>query len=225
MGSFLNLLAKDLRSEFRAKESLGLQIFLALLLSSMASLSAYSAFFSPREINSIAPIFLWLIFFFTATLSLSRAFEYELALGGLWGVYLSGAAPEAIFLAKLCSNIAISLIGQLSAILCLTVFLNLNWGAILPNLLLLSLGVIIGYGALSTLLTLVALRSKLRGMLLPVILFPLLFPLLFAALELTQGVVSGNGINWGSPWVTLLAGLDVIYALLGINLFGSLLQD
>lgn len=225
MHAWLALLLKDLRSEVRAKETLVLQLTLSLLLSALVSFGLQGAFLTPRELTSIAPVMLWLVFFFSATLSLSRSFEYEFKLGALNGVFLTGAPPGTIYLAKLCSNCVLTALGQLLTVLCLSVLLNLQTLNILPALLMLSVGVVLGYSALSTLLALLAMRSKLRGMLLPIILFPLLFPLLFAALELTHALFITGSIDLASPWVSLLAALDLIYVVLGLNLFGHLFQE
>lgn len=225
MSACLALLMKDLRSELRAKETLALQLILSLLLSAMVSFGLQGAFLNPREVGSVAPVMLWLIFFFSATLSLSRSFEYELKLGALNSVFLTGVSPSSIYVAKLLSNCLITILGQALTILCLGALLNLQIVPLLFPLLLISLAVVLGYSALSTLLALLAMRSKLRGMLLPIILFPLLFPLLFAALELTHELFLNASIDLSSPWVSLLAALDLIYVVLGLNLFGHLFQE
>jgi len=220
MQNFFSLLRKDLALELRLKETLVLLFTLSLLLSAILSIGIGGAFLSLVEKVNLLPTFLWIIFVFTATLSVGRSYDYEFKHGALDGLLLTGVSPACIYLSKVISNFIIMTLGHLFTIVVLLVLLNIDLGlAVFSQILFLSLLVIFGYSALSTLLAAITNRSQLAHMLLPLILLPLLIPLLMAAIEATALVIDGQGIDPGSVWVSLLITLDLVYLVLGVSLY------
>lgn len=215
----ITLLRKDLRCELRSRESLILVLCLALLLAVTASVGLEQSFLTPPELERVFPTVLWLVFLFSATLAVTRSFEYEVSNGAIDGLLLTGVSPGLIFTSKLISNCVVTLLGQTVAFSALTALLNLPYFALLLPILALSAMVTVGYSSLATILTAMTVGSRLRGMLLPLILLPLLFPLLFSALELTINLLSSSSINTASFWFVLLLAFDVVYLTLSFNLF------
>ena len=225
MQALFVLLKKDLILELRNRETLGLIVCLAILLSVVVSLGVSSSFLNEETVAKLYPALLWIIFVFAATISIGRSYEYEQQNRAIEGLILSGVEPWLIYLAKVLSNCCVVLLGHAVAIVVLSTLLNLSVWGISAQLMLVSVFVILGYTALATLLAGIASTAKLKDMLLPLILLPLLFPLFFAALEITAALFVENRIDFGSMWVSMLIGLDVLYLVLGINLYEFVIKE
>lgn len=219
------LLKKDLLSELRAKEVLVLLVSLALLFSVIVAVGVNSSSLNPETTQRIFPMLLWVVFVLGATISIGKSLDMELRHMAIEGLLLTGISPAFIFLAKLVSNTLLILVGHLVSFVALSILLNVDTIAVLPEFLILSTLVVIGYAALSTLLSGIAASSKLKGFLLPILLIPLLFPLFFSALELSFILFIEKHLLVNSIWLSLLIGLDVLYILLGLNLFQHVIRE
>ena len=223
MKTFLLLLKKDQRCEKRTREVFLLQFSVALLIAFMFSSGFATAFLSQLERTNLIPLAIWITFIFSATIAISRSFDYEVELRGIDGLRTAGVDPTIIYLSKFCSNTLITLISHSLSTLAITLFINPLPQTLAQlasvQFLLLSLLVIIGYSALATLLSAVSLSARMRGLLLPAILLPLLFPLFFAALELTTMQLE-NTFAWQTPFAILIVAFDLIYVVTCSQLFG-----
>jgi len=219
------LFKKDFLTEFRTKETLTLQFCMSLLLATIVSVGANSTFLTHAQVQQIFPMLIWVIFIFSATVSISRSYEYEFQNAAIEGLVLTGVSPWLIFISKFISNCIVVLIGHLISFFVLALLLNMPIIGSLGGFFLVSVAAVIGYCAISTLLTPVSLSSRLKGMLLPLILLPLLFPLLFAALEITTELFQEGHMDYESIWASLLIGFDVIYFTLAINLFDHVIKE
>ena len=219
------LLLKGLRIELRTKETLGVNLFLALVIAVVAALGVNSAFVGGDVITRLFPALVWISFLFSATTAATRMYEPELEHMAIEGILLAGRSPALIFVSKWLVSALIMGIGQLLNLVALGILLDVPLFAQFPEFLVVSVLVVGGFAALTTLLGAVSSTSRLKGILLPVLLFPLSFPLFFAAIELSMGVVTGGGLPVSSPWLSLLVGLDVLYFVLGLNLIAYVVRD
>jgi len=225
MKIFFSLLKKDLMIEGRGKETLALMLSLSVLLSVIVSFGVGSAFFDSSEVRRIFPAFLWVVFVFTATVSVGQSYGYELEEKGIEGLLLSGVSPTSIYLSKVVSNFLVVSVGHLFAMAILSVLLDVEIFSVIGSLILLSVLVVGAYSSLSTLLAAMASTSRLKNMLLPLILLPLLFPMFFAAIELTADVMENSQMDPGSIWLSLLIALNVVYIVLGVNLYDYVVRE
>lgn len=225
MRHLLALLKKDLRIELRRREGVTLILGHALLLSLIASFAIGSAFLNPLSTTRMFPGLVWMIFIFSATLCIARSYDHEFLNSALEGVRLTGVAPELIYLSKVLGNFSLIFISHTLTIFVLGVLLNVSFFTGIAALLLLSIPVVFAYTALATLLAVISVSSKLKGMLLPLILLPLTFPLLIAGIELFQGVLESGTFSADSVWLPLLVVADVVYFVAGINLFPILIRE
>ncbi len=221
----VDLIKKELTIELRSKESLVLIFSLSILFSVLTSFGVSSAFLNPETTAKIFPLLAWLLFLFTATVSIGRTYEYEIEHMAIEGVILSGASLTQVYIAKVVSNFLIMFIAQLFSLILLAILLDLDILSKFLTLTTLSAPVVFAYSALSSLVLAISSTSKLKQMLLPLILLPLLFPLFFAALELTPKVLSDGVLDVESFWFTLLLSLDLLYLLLGINLYRFVVRE
>lgn len=221
---FKALVHKDLMSELRGRQTALLLFSLGLLLSAVFASGITNAFLPPPEIRSLYPVVLWAVFVVSATIAVGRSLDYEQSLAGLEALFFTGTPGWLIFASKCLVVSLLMLIVQVFQIIALSVLLNVDLSGAFGGLVLISVPVIIGYSALAILLAGVASTSRLKDLLVPIILIPLLFPLLFAATELSGVLLLGESLI-GSPWLTLLLIVSLVYLLLGINLFEYILQE
>jgi len=225
MRAFLALLKKELLLEKRTKETLAIMLFLSLLSGTILSFGMQSTFVGEENIRKLFPVLLWFVCVTTSAVSIGRSHEFELQHSAIEGVILTGVDAAYIFLAKSTSAALLIFMGEICAIAALAVLLNVSLTGILAPLLFIAALVVIGYAALATIVAGIAATSKLKAMMLPLILLPLLAPLFFAAVELTAALFSLGRLPYGSVWLSLLAGLDLLYVALGINLYQFVIKD
>ena len=222
---FATLLRKDILIELRGREVIAITVGLALMLAVVTAFGIGTAFLLPPQLIAIFPTLTWLIFIFSATVGLGRSLESETQDGAMEGLLVAGVSPAQIYSTKVISNGLVlclsSLVGMSALALLFAVDLSGSWIALVP----ICAFVVFGYSSLATLLTAMCAPSKLRGVLLPLILLPVVAPLFFAAIELTRGAMENGQILLESPWLSLLVGLDVVYFLLGLNLYSAAIRE
>ena len=225
MKVFALLVKKDLLIELRSRETLALILALSLLLAVITAFGVSSAFLPPNTVLKIFPLLIWLVFVFSSTVCIGKSFDYELEHMGVEGLILAGTPAAVIYLAKVSANFLAIISGHLFSLFLLSILLNVEILPLMPALLFISLLVACAYSALSTLLAAMAASSRLKNMLLPLILMPLLFPAFFAALETTADLFAQGFLDFNSFWLLLLFGLDLLYIMLGILLYGFVIQE
>lgn len=218
------LIKKDLALELKGKDGLALLFGLILILCLIASFGVASSFLGPQTIRRIYPAFLWVIFIFTATISISRCFERDFANHAISGLRLAGISLTTIYASKVVSTSSLLIPVQLFSIFLLAGFLDVDIAAQYFLLALVSILVIIAYSSLATLLSAISISSRIKGVLLPLILLPLLFPLLAGAIELSIEIMMTSNMQ-SSTWLALLTALDIVYFVLGLNLFEFVISD
>ena len=212
-------LGKDLRLEWRSKDSLNAMLFLGLLIVVLFSLA-----FDPTRAMSreIAGGVLCAAILFATTSSLNQAWARELRGGVLDAQRMSPAAPSALLLGKsLASFLFVSAVELVLAPL-FTIFYNLDArgdGWLLLLLLPLGTWALVGNGVFFAALS---LRARSRDLLLPLLLFPIFIPALLAMTSGAAAIFTGES----DPvlWIKLLAGYDVIFTTAAVLLFGVVLH-
>ena len=218
MKTFWKLFKKDLKILLLRPIVLQLQLSLSLILAVIMAIGVRSIALPDSQIVSLYPVALFLIFVFSASISLSNSLDIELESGVIDLYLVKKLSPYSNYLAKFCSNLLIFSFSLffLAVVLALLMSVSVkSWGL----LSLVGFLTVSAYAALGTLLTAMSARSKLGGILLPLILLPLLFPLFFAALELSLDLLLNNTFSVGGLWFPLLLLLNVLYLVIGINLY------
>ncbi|MEZ4753026.1 MAG: heme exporter protein CcmB [Bdellovibrionota bacterium] len=225
MNSFITLFIKDIKIEFRSKDTLVLYSMLGVLLSVVIASGVSSSFVDRKSILQLFPTFIWLVFLLTGSFAISKIQEYEFSNGAYKRLLVSGVSLSKMFLAKVFSGVIVICFGFLVSLLALSVLLNVSILSELPVLLVLLLVAAIGFCSLSVLISPIALQSKMSSLLLPLMILPLLFPLFYGLLELSSQYFTQQHNIFSSMWFTLLVGLDVLYLLLGMNLYQHVLRE
>jgi heme exporter protein B len=221
MRAALAILAKDLRIEWRTRESLATVFVLGVLLL-VVLVVAHDA--PPDAAPALAPSVLWASFLFTGVLGIQRGFLVEREQDCLAGLLVAPVDPAEIYLAKLGANVVLLGVTQAIVVPLTGLFLHLDLVAVLPGLVVVLLLGNLGFAALATLFGAVALRTRAREVMLPVLLLPLLVPLLIGAVSATRAVLEG-GLAAAGDALGVLAAFDVIFAVAGWLLFAYVVRD
>lgn len=217
----LAVLRKDLRIEWRTRESLASFVVLGVLLVVVFSVALDPL---PEDAPRVAPSVLWAAFVFTGLLGIQRGFVLERendCLGGLLGSPLD---PAALYLGKLVANVVLLGVMQLLLVPLVAIMLRADVGPVLPGVLLVLLLGNLGFAALATLFAAMTVRARAREVMLPVLLLPLLVPVLIGGVKATEAALRG-GLAEAAGALGLLAAFDAIFVTAGILLFEQVIRD
>jgi len=221
MQAALAILRKDLRIEWRTRESVTSLAALGILLLVVLTIAHDP---TPEQAPMLAPSVLWATFVFTGLLGVQRSFLLEREQDCLAGLLLAPIDPAAIFAGKLAANLI--LLGAMQAIVVplVALFLHVDFTGVLPGLVVvLSLGNL-GFAAGATLFAAMVVRTRAREVLLPLLLLPLVLPVLIAGVKATQAVLAG-GLAAAGDALSVLIAFDVIFTVAGWLLFTYVVRD
>src|SRR5215510_7909984 len=217
----LAVLRKDLRIEWRTKESLAGFVVLGVLLVVVFSV-AFDP--TPQEAPRLAPSVLWATFVFTGLLGIQRGFVLERENDCLGGILASPIDPAALYLGKLAANVVLLGVMQALVVPLVAVLLHVDVGPVLPALLLvLALGNL-GFATLATLFAAMTVRARTREVMLPVLLLPLVVPVLIGGVKATEAALRG-GLDAAAAPLGVLAAFDAIFLVAGVLLYEQVIRD
>src|SRR5499425_2825501 len=184
----LAVLRKDLRIEWRTKESLASFAVLGVLLVVIFSVALDP---TPDAAPRVAPSVLWATFVFTGLLGIQRGFVLERESDCLGGVLASPLDPAALYLGKFAANVVLLGVMQALVVPLVAVLLHADVGGVLPALLLVLFLGNVGFAALATLFAAMTVRARAREVMLPLLLLPLLVPVLIGGVKATEAALRG----------------------------------
>jgi len=217
----LAILRKDLRIEWRTKESLAGFVVLGVLLVVIFSVALDPA---PADAPRLAPSVLWAAFVFTGLLGIQRGFVLERENDCLGGVLASPIDPATLYLGKLATNVVLLAVMQALVVPLVGVLLHAQLGAVLPALLLVLFLGNLGFASLATLFAAMTVRARAREVMLPVLLLPLLVPVLIGGVKATEAVLRG-GFGAAAGALGVLMAFDAIFVVAGVLLFEQVIRD
>jgi heme exporter protein B len=206
-GFFKALMAvawKDLAAEFRSRELLSSMLVFALLVVLVFNYALDVDIKTRRLVTSGV---LWVTFTFAGTLGLNRSMAIEKDRGCLDGLLLAPVDRSAIYFGKVVSNLAFMLIVEAIILPAYSVLYNVN--LFKPGLLMVILLGSVGYVAVGTLLSSMAVQTRTRDVLLPILLFPVVLPLLAAAVA----------------WINIMIVYDVIFVAVAYMVFDYVVEE
>lgn len=207
---------KDLRSEFRTKESLNAALSFAVVILVLFSFAVDP---SSDQIREMAGGLLWLTFAFAGALILNRSFARELPNDCLDALVASPVSGAALFLGKATANCLLLMIVELICLPIFGVLYNMTWMGQFPMLFLVFLLASWGITVIGTIFSALTVNLRLRELMLPTLIYPMMIPALMAAMQLTTVLIASNGIpadDW--IWFRLLVGFDIIFTSLAVTL-------
>lgn len=211
------ILAKDLRIEFRSKAGLVSLFVLGLLILLILQFAM-----PEKSTPESAAAALWISFVFAGTLGAQRTFLLERENLAIDGLKTAPIDPASIFLAKMLGTLV-----TLTVLQAVVVPLTAVFFAITPRAPLALLGVCflgnVGFSALATLFASMSVASRAREVILPLLILPVLVPLVISAVKASAVLFGGSGE--AGVWVQVLVAFDVVFGVAGWLLFEQVLRE
>ena len=220
----LDHLRKDLRLEWRSRDSINGMLFFALLVVVVFGL-AFDPTGYPTITRQISAAILWVALLFASMTALNQSWAREQRNQVLEAQRMAPSPASALFLGKAIANMLFVLVVEAVMAPIFVIFFNLHP---LGNVRLLALILPLGTWALvvnGTFFAALGLRARSRELLLPLLLLPIALPALLAMVQATGGVLTADldPIQIGT-WIKQLAGYDIIFTTVCILLFETVLN-
>jgi heme exporter protein B len=211
---------KDLAAELRSRELLSSMLVFALLVILIFN---FALELDARERANVTSGVLWVTFTFAGTLGLNRSMAIEKDRGCLDGLLLAPVDRSAIYFGKTLGNLIFMLVVEAIVLPVYSVLYNTN--LFLPGLLLVILLGSVGYVAVGTLLSSMAVQTRTRDVLLPILLFPVIIPVVIAAVKASSGFLQAIPMDEIIPWINLLIVYDVIFTAVAFMVFDYVVEE
>ena len=215
-------LHKDLRLEWRTKNSLSGMLFYSLLVVVVFAI-AFDPTAYPTISRQISGGLMSVAVLFAAMTALNQSWSRELQNGVLDAHRLSPAPLSALFVGKSLANFLVVTAAELALSLVFTLFYNLHpLGEAWKLLLILPLGTwaLVVNG---TFFAALSLRTRSRETLLPLVLLPVSVPALLAMIQAATAVLTGEFEP--ALWLKLLVAYDVVFTTVCVLLFETILGN
>lgn len=211
---------KDLTAELRSRELLSAMLVFALLVILIFN---FALELDIRTRETVTSGVLWVTFAFAGTLGLNRSMAVERDRGCLDGLLLVPVDRSALYFGKVLGNLIFMLIVEAIILPVYSLLYDVN--LFHPGLMAVILLGSVGYVAVGTLLSTMAVQARTRDVLLPILLFPVVLPLLVAALKASNGFLQGFNMEEIWPWVYLLIAYDVIFIAVAFMVFDFVVEE
>lgn len=224
IGSFFNavraIVWKDLAAELRSRELLSSMLVFALLVILVFN---FALELDAQARATVTAGVLWVTFAFAGTLGLNRSMATEKDRGCLDGLLLAPVDRSVIYFGKAIGNLIFMFIVEAIVLPVYSILYNTN--LFQPGLLLVILLGSLGYVAVGTLLSSMAVQTRTRDVLLPILLFPLVIPVLIAAVKASTGILTALPMDQITPWINLLLVYDIIFIAVSFMLFDYIVEE
>jgi heme exporter protein B len=215
----LTHLRKDLRLEWRSRDSINGMLFFSLLV-----VVIFSMAFDPTASVSrqIAGGILWVAILFASITALNQGWAREQRNRVLEALRLSPAPASALFLGKALANFLFVSAVELVLAPLFVIFYNLHalgQGWLLAAVLPLGTWALVCNG---TFFAALGLRTRNRELLLPLILFPISIPALLGMIQATTAILTADSDP--GLWIKLLLGYNIIFTTVCLLLFETVLN-
>ncbi len=218
MGKVFAILWKDILSELRTRD-----IMVSIFVFALLVIVIFSFAFEPERVRLVAAGVLWVALTFAGVLGLSRSFILEKDKGCLEGLMLFPVDRSLIYFGKMLGNLIFILV---VAVIVLPIFFILfNLPIFRPELVLIVVLATIGFAAVGTLFSALAVNTKAREIMLPILFFPIVTPVIIAAVKATE--LSLTGESWSSlaPWLQIMAAFDIIFLVVSSLVFEFIIEE
>ena len=211
---------KDLAAELRGRELISAMLVFALLVILIFN---FALELDADTRSTVTSGVLLVTFAFAGTLGLNRSMAMEKDRGCLDGLLLAPVDRSAIYFGKAIGNLIFMLIVEMIVLPVYSVLYNTN--LFNPGLLLVILLGSIGYVAVGTLLSSMAVQTRTRDVLLPILLFPVAIPVFIAAVRASTGFLQGIDMAEIQPWLSLLITYDIVFTAVAFMVFDYVVEE
>jgi len=211
---------KDALSEMRTREI----VFSVLVFTLLVIVIFNFAFNASQEtMRLVAPGILWVTFTFAGVLSLNRSFILEKEEGCLEGLMVCPISREVIYVGKMLGSLLFLLIIEAIALPIFAFLFNLE--VLSPQLIVITVLTTVGFVAVGTLFSALAVNTKAREMVLPILFFPIVVPLIISAVKASGLALSGEPWSGLSPWLQIIAAFDAIFLVVSFLIFAFVIEE
>ena len=218
--SVLLIVRKDFAIERRSRQMLTAMLVFSLLVVLIFNFALELD--ARARLNTTAGI-LWSTFAFAGTLGLNRSMALEAENKSMDGLLTAPIERSAIFFGKFIGNLLFMVIVEAITLPIYSILYNVNlFESRLLGVVLLGS---IGYAAVGTLLSSMAVQTRTRDLLLPVLLFPIVIPLLVAAVRASSGILNGSALDFILPSVNLMIVFDLVMLALAYMFFDYIVEE
>jgi heme exporter protein B len=217
-----SILVKDLRVEWRNRETLASMCVFGLLIIFLFNF----AFGSVREETlRILPALLWVAIAFAGVLGFNRSFSSERENACLEGMTLAPIDPGMIFVGKMLANMLFLGITEVVMAFVAALWFNFSFLPALGQLLLIAFFGTLGYAALGTIFGAIAANTRMREVMLSILQFPIAFWILIFSIDATSNAMRGNQDGDWLGGVGRVAGISVVFTVASFLLFEYVLEE
>ncbi|MFC2020654.1 heme exporter protein CcmB [Chloroflexota bacterium] len=211
---------KDALAEMRTKE-----IVLAVLVFTLLVVVIFNFAFgaSQETVKLVASGMLWVTFAFAGVLSLNRSFIMEKEEGCLEGLMVAPISREAIYVGKMLGSLLFMLIIEAIALPFFAFFFNLDVFSV--QMAVITVLTTIGFVAVGTLFSAMAVNTKAREIALPVLFLPIVVPIIISAVRASGLALSGEPWSSLSIDLQIIAAFDVIFLVVSYLTFTFVIEE
>jgi len=211
---------KDALSEIRTREIVFSVLVFTLLVIVIFNF-AFSA--SQETMRLVAPGILWVTFTFAGVLSLNRSFIPEKEDGCLEGLMVCPMSREVIYVGKMLGSLLFMLIIEIIALPVFAVLFNLP--VLTPQIAVITVLATVGFVAVGTLFSALAVNTKAREMVLPILFLPVVVPIIISAVKASGLALSGESWSGLSPWLQIIGAFDAIFLVVSFWVFAFVIEE
>ena len=211
---------KDIISEIRTKETISSVLVFAILVIVIFNF-AFGA--NQETMISVAPGILWVTFAFAGVLSLNRSFIVEKEEYCLEGLMACPVSREVIYVGKMLGSLLFMLFIE---VIVLPIFaLLFNLAVLSPQLITVTFLTTLGFVAVGTLFSALAVNTKARELVLPILFLPIVAPVIICAVNAFGLALAGE--PWGSlsSWLQIIVAFDIIFLVASFLVFTFVIEE
>ncbi len=221
MGATAAIFAKELRVEFRNKQTIVSYLLLAVLI--LTSFRFAFSTISEEHTELAAPI-LWITIFFAGLLSLTPSYKREVDERTKEGLLLAPVEHQSIFLGKLGASLVVVFGMEVVTLVLFFGFFPFEYPDMLAFTVVLVLGTL-GFVILGSILSAISANLTQAGVMLMVLAIPvLLFTVVLSAISATSELFAGGDLSDVDQEWKLLAVFTLVYFAIGYILIDYILE-
>jgi heme exporter protein B len=211
---------KDIIAELRSRE-----IITSVLVFAVLVLVIFNFAFTvdPATMAVLAPGIMWVAFTFAGVLALNRSFIPEKEENCLEGLLACPAEREVIYTGKMLGSLFFLLAVEAVILPVFALLFNVNVFQ-LETIAVTILGTI-GFTAVGTVFSALAVNTRAREMVLPVLFLPVVSPVIIAAVESSALAVAGRSWSDMAVWLIILLAFDTIFLVVPFLVFSYVIEE
>lgn len=219
MKAIAAIVFKDIAIEYKNKEA-----FSSMLLFGLLVVVVFSFAFEGGDRTALAPGMLWVAYAFAGILGLNRSLSIEADNDCLQGLLLSPLSRGDLYLGKVLSNLAFTVLAELVILPFFVVLNNLRFDRSLLGIAGITLLGTLGFVAIGTTLSLISAQTRMKEVLLPVLQIPMTFPVILSAVQATSLVMSEDSEGISFP-LSVLGIFSTVYITASYFVFEYIVEE